>query len=233
MNPHRFATTRILPLSGKTPEALRSLAEAYLSWLDRGDVKRAAASLTREFLSDMAWTAGTGRSHFSHRAGVVFDDAAGLRAGLKPSGGKIPMVPTNRKYPAQCESPFLYSGFNRWAGLGEDLYRTEPVFRAVLDRCDQLVSQERGQSLLEMMFGNGLAGEYLSQPDWANSAAYALQVALTALWESIGILPSAVLGRGIGEIAAAHAARVLSLGGRTETGSGDDRPRRPRSQWFL
>ena len=209
--PAPVRTTRILPLSGKTPEALRSLAEAYLSWLDRGDVKRAAASLTREFLSDMAWTAGTGRSHFSHRAGVVFDDAAGLRAGLNQLAENSD-GPDQPEVPSPVRVAFLYSGFNRWAGLGEDLYRTEPVFRAVLDRCDQLVSQERGQSLLEMMFGNGLAGEYLSQPDWANSAAYALQVALTALWESIGILPSAVLGRGIGEIAAAHAARVLSLG---------------------
>ena len=209
--PGPVRTSRILPLSGKSPEALRRLAEAYLSWLDRSQVKQASETSPSEFLADMAWTAGTGRSHFSHRAGVVFDDSAGLRAGLYK-------VMENANGPAEPEVPrslrvaFLYAGLdNPWAGLGEDLYRTEQVFRAVLDRCDQLVRLETGQSLLEVMFGDSVAGERLCQPDWANSALYALQVALTALWESIGILPSAVLGRGIGEIAAAHAAQVLSL----------------------
>ena len=204
-------TSRILPLSGKSPEALRRLAEAYLSWLDRGDVKHAAESHPSEFLVDIAWTAATGRSHFSHRAGVVFNDSATLRAGLNQvmenaNGFNQPDVPS------PVRVAFLYSSMgNRWAGLGENLYRTEPVFRAVLDHCDQLVSQERGQSLLEVMFDNSVAGESLSQLDWANSVVYAFQVAFTALWESIGIIPSAVLGRGIGEIAAAYAAEVLSM----------------------
>ena len=80
---HRSRGTRLLPLSGKSEQALRDLAERYLSWLDEqeeaidsdGD---AASSL----LADMAWTASMGRSHFEHRAGVVFDDAASLREGL-------------------------------------------------------------------------------------------------------------------------------------------------------
>ena len=37
--------------------------------------------------------------------------------------------------------------------MGEALYQTEPVVRAVLDRCDQVVRQERGTSLLDVMFG--------------------------------------------------------------------------------
>ena len=209
--PAPVRTTRILPLSGKSPEALRRLAEAYLSWPDRGDVKQAAEARAGEFLADMAWTASTGRSHFSHRAGVVFHDSASLRAGLE-QGLENANGSNQSDIPGPVRVAFLYSGLdNQKASLGENLYRTEPVFRAVLDRCDQLVSQERGQSLLELLFGNGGAGEHLSQPDWANSAAYTVQVASTALWESAGIRPSAVLGRGTGEIAAAHAAEVLSL----------------------
>ncbi len=209
--PGSARTTRILPLSGKSPEALRRLAEAYLSWLDRGDVKQAAETRASEFLADMVWTAGTCRSHFSHRAGVVFNDSTDL-------GAELNQVMENANGSNQSDVPgpvrvaFLDSSLdNQKASLGENLYRTEPVFRSVLDRCDQLVSQARGQSLLEVMFSKGTAGEYMSQPEWANSAVYALQVALTALWESIGVLPSAVLGRGIGEIAAAHAAEVLSM----------------------
>ena len=42
-------------------------------------------------------------------------------------------------------------------------------------------------------------------------AIYALESALTALWSSVGIQPSVVVGREVGEIAAAQAAGVFSL----------------------
>ena len=81
--------TRFLPLSGKSDRALGDLAERYLSWLDEqvesmASVGDAAASL----LADMAWTASVGRSHFEHRAGVIFTDAASLREGLTNLGGE-------------------------------------------------------------------------------------------------------------------------------------------------
>ena len=123
--PGPVRATRILPLSGKSPEALRRLAEGYLSWLDRGDVKQAAEAHAGEFLADMAWTAGTGRSHFSHQAGVVFRDSASLRAGLEQvldhvrenSGGA-----NQPDVPGPVRVAFLYPGMgNHRAGLGEDL----------------------------------------------------------------------------------------------------------------
>ena len=77
-------TTRFLPLSGKSHEALRELAGRYVSWLDERTGRASPQSTAPEPLpSDMAWTAGVGRSHFSHRAGVVFDDPRSLREGLR------------------------------------------------------------------------------------------------------------------------------------------------------
>ena len=66
--------TRLLPLSAKSDAALRELACSYLSWLSEH---------TDDELANMAWTASMGRSHFTHRAGVVFDNAASLREGLQ------------------------------------------------------------------------------------------------------------------------------------------------------
>ena len=71
--------TRILPLSGKSPGALGDLAGRYVEWLD--EAAGAARSGDRDAeppLADLAWTAGVGRSHFSHRAGVVFRDRRSL-----------------------------------------------------------------------------------------------------------------------------------------------------------
>ena len=86
---------RLLPLSAKTPEALQDLAGQYLSWLDEhADELSASGAATDPLLSDMAWTASTGRSHFSQRAAVVFSDAASLRQQLRGllDGGEGPPV---------------------------------------------------------------------------------------------------------------------------------------------
>lgn len=73
---------RLLPLSGKSPEALRDLAGRYLSWLDDHALESSGDDAATALLTDMAWTASIGRSHFAHRAAVVFHDAESLREGL-------------------------------------------------------------------------------------------------------------------------------------------------------
>ena len=201
--------TRILPLSGKSPGALRDLAGRYVEWLD--EAAGAARSGDRDAeppLADLAWTAGVGRSHFSHRAGVVFRDRRSLRDGLTALAG-AGEGPGPR---GAAKVAFAYTGqASQWVGMGADLYEREPVVRAVLDRCDALLRDERDGSLLDVMFGRtGSAGD-LDDPRWKQPAIYALECALTALWASVGIRPDVVFGHSLGEIAAAHTAGVFAL----------------------
>ncbi len=202
--------TRILPLSGKSDASLRKLADRYLAWLDqRQSVLASEEAASDAALSDIAWTAGTGRSHFDHRAALVFADCEALRGGLRAlaEAGKG-FEPTT---PAGAVA-FAYAGHgNGWAGTGEALYRSEPVVRAVLDRCDEALRDARGASLLDAMFGRSGPEGDPARPQWERSAAYALECALTALWSSVGVQPSIVLGHGAGELAAAQAAGVLGL----------------------
>ncbi|MDE2780959.1 MAG: SDR family NAD(P)-dependent oxidoreductase [Chloroflexota bacterium] len=201
---------RLLPLSGKSPNALRDLAGHYLSWLDvhaEGLGPDAASPL----LADMAWTAGMGRSHFDYRSGLVFRDSEDLRAGLEglleTSGAEVRLAS-----PPTARTAFVFTGQGgEWPGMGESLYQTEPVVRSVLDRCNRLLLGERGASLLDVMFGRSREAGDLSDPLWAYPATYALEAALTALWTSVGIRPTRVLGQGVGEIAAARAAGILSF----------------------
>ncbi len=199
--------TRLLPLSAKSDEALRALAGRYLSWLDaQADALEAEGAASDTLLSDMAWTAATGRSHFGHRAGVVFHDAASLRRSLTAHADAEPGPKTATKL------AFVYTGeTDRWVSMGGVLYAREPVVRAVLDRCDAALGEDRGASLLEAMFGGAGAEGGLSDPAWARPATYALACALTALWASVGIRPSVVAGQGTGEIAAAQAAGVFGM----------------------
>ena len=202
--------TRLLPLSGKSDEALRALAGRYLAWLDeRGSVLSCEGEACDPVFSDMAWTAGVGRSHFDHRAAVVFGDAESLRDSLRAraeADGR-PGAPETAARVA-----FAYpDGGTGWVGMGEALYGSEPVVRAVLDRCDEVLGEARGASLLDVMFGRSAPAGDLDDPRWKRPAVYALECALTALWSSVGVRPSVALGRGLGELAAAQAAGVFGL----------------------
>ena len=194
-------SARILPLSGRDDASLRELAEGYVSWLDHTP----SADTT---LPDIAWTAGTGRSHFSHRAALLFRDAESLSDQLTAlADGATRVRPGSASKVA-----FAYTGQgSQWLGMGRDLYETEPIARAVMDRCEAVHLEERGESLLDVMFGGESARPILDQTDWAQPALYALECAMTALWASVGVQPDVVIGHSFGELPAAQAAGVFSL----------------------
>ena len=201
--------TRLLPLSARSDSALRALAGRYLAWLDaRNGAPVPEDTAAAPLLSDLAWTAGAGRSHFTHRAGIVFRDTASLREGLRALAeageGSAPR--------GAAKVAFAYAGrYGEWASVGAPLYRSEPAVRAVLDHCEAVLRDERGVSLLDTMLGRSGSTEGREDPAWTHPAIYALECALTALWSGVGIRPSVVVGYGAGDLAAAHAAGVLGL----------------------
>ena len=203
--------TRFLPLSGKAGGALIDLAGRYLDWLDERAADKASEETLQDVLADMAWTAGTCRSHLDYRAGVVFNDARSLRDGLKTvaeAAGSPDRV-------AAGKVAFAYSGDARHrADAGLALYETEPVVRAVLDRCEVAFGEIRGDSLLDIMFGRAGSDGLLDDPAWAQPAAYALECALTALWSSAGIRPNVVVGTDNRRNRGGAGGRRLQPGGR-------------------
>ena len=214
---------RVLPLSGKTAGALRDLAGRWRDWLaTQRDGTGANSTALRERLSDGAYTAGVGRSHFAHRAAVVFGETEQLETRLAAlaeaddealaADGISGVATCERRSTGLARIGFLYTGQgSQWIGMGCGLYETEPVFRAVLDRCETVVLALRGASLLDVMFGRAGASGSLDDTSWTQPALYALEAGLTALWASLGVRPSVVMGHSVGELAAAYAAGVYSL----------------------
>ena len=201
---------RVLALSAKSAAALPQLAQAYLGWLE------ATGPADAEVLADLSYTAGVGRSHFAERAGLVFEDAGELKAGLEALASGVSaaglMTGSRAAGSGAVRVAFVFTGQgSQWVGMGRDLYESEPVFRAVLDRCDGVLRDLRGVSLLDVMFGREGACGDINDTAWTQPALYALEVGLTALWRSVGVEPCVVLGHSVGELAAAHAAGVLSL----------------------
>ena len=204
--------TRFLPLSARSPEALLETGRLYLEWLDSRIKDLTPESKAAEsVLPDMVWTAAIGRSHFPYRAALVFSDVAGLKRQLQDltEAGRL----NERTSPRNANKlAFVFTGqASQWPGMGEALYEREPVFRSVLDQCDRLLIEDRGSSLLEVMFGHDGKDGLLDEPAWTQPAVYALECALVALWDSIGVKPDVVVGHSLGEIAAAQAAGRFTL----------------------
>src|SRR3546814_8004741 len=92
--------------------------------------------------------------------------------------------------------------------MGRGLYATEPVFRAVLDRCEAVAAPLLGRSLLDAMFSTdpqaSIDATALAQP-----ALFAVGCGLAALWRSWGVEPAVLLGHSVGELAAAVTAGVM------------------------
>ncbi|MGH7170326.1 MAG: acyltransferase domain-containing protein, partial [Gemmataceae bacterium] len=106
---------------------------------------------------------------------------------------------------------FVCSGQGpQWWAMGRQLLEQEPVFRGIIERCDEIVRGLGSWSLLEELTADEnhsrMAVTAISQP-----AIFAVQVALAALWRSWGVRPEAVMGHSVGEVAAAHLAGVFRL----------------------
>jgi len=197
----------LLPLSARSPEALRSLARVYQDFLRRSE---STASLR-----DICYSASERRSHHERRLAVTGNTAAqmvegleaflrgevrpGLSAGHKPSDRRRKLV-------------FVFPGQgSQWFGMGRTLLKQEAVFREAVERCDRAMRPRGDWSLLAELTATDAVHSRLNEVDVLQPALFAIQVALTALWRSWGIEPDAVVGHSMGEVAGAHVAGALSL----------------------
>lgn len=198
--------SQLLTLSARDPQALEALAGLYREYLD--------GEGARESLADICYTAGARRTHHEHRLALAGRAHAEMSEHLEAfCRGEMSPVGDAWRRPA-IQSPklvFVFPGQgSQWAGMGRRLLRTEPAFRASMERCDALIREHNGWSLLEELMTEAERSR-LEEIDVVQPALFAVQVSLAALWRSWGIEPAAVIGQSMGEIAAAHVAGALSL----------------------
>ena len=198
----------LLPLSGHSPMALRSLADAYREYLAAADGQPSVA------LRDICYTASVRRTHYDQRLAVVGDCHRTMAEQLQSflQGENRRGVASGRRVVGrQTNIAFVFSGQGaQWRGMGRDLLQEEPVFRTAIERCDQLLRQYAPWSLLAGLMADD-SGLSLEQTEVAQPVILAVQVALAELWRSWGVTPAAVVGHSLGEIAAACIAGVMSL----------------------
>jgi acyl transferase domain-containing protein len=162
--------------------------------------------------ADIAHSLATTRSQLEHRAVVLGAARADLLAGLdalaqgRPSASLI----TGTARP-EGGTVFVFSGQGtQWPGMAEPLLDTCPPFADRIAECDAALARHVDWSLLDVLRGTpGAPG--LERVDVVQPVLFAMMVALAAAWESLGVVPDAVVGHSQGEIAAMCVAGGLSL----------------------
>jgi acyl transferase domain-containing protein/D-arabinose 1-dehydrogenase-like Zn-dependent alcohol dehydrogenase/acyl carrier protein len=192
----------VLPVSARTPEALLALAHRYEAWL---------AVNPDADLADVCRTAGTGRSHFEHRAALVVDSIEAARAGLAElAEGRLRPGVVRGEHTNQPTTAWLFTGQgSQYPGMARELFSAEPVFAETMTRCAEAVDDILPRSLLDVMFSG--EREALRHTSFAQPALFAVEMGLARLWQSWGIEPDVVLGHSVGQYAAACVAGVFGI----------------------
>jgi len=195
----------LVVISAKSADSLDALVESWINFLEKEKTP---------LLSNIAFTAALGRTQLSHRLAIIGKDTDEIsqklrswREGRTPKGMAAGQILTKIK----PRIAFMFTGQgSQYAGMGRELYLTEPRFAQAIDQVATLMDPEMGVSLLEILFGEKSA-EYLDNTRYVQPALFAIEYALADLVRYWGIEPAYVIGHSVGEIAAACVAGVLDL----------------------
>ncbi|MCP4397614.1 MAG: SDR family NAD(P)-dependent oxidoreductase, partial [bacterium] len=198
--------SQILTLSAKTPEAVKELTERYAAYL----------ADTPEEISNVCYTANSGRSHFDYRLSMIAESTEEFQQKLSayldnPSAGGV-FSNIEQEAPDSEKIAFLFTGQgSQYVGMGKTLYETQLVFKAALDECSALFQQYLQLSLQELIYAEAADESLVNRTCYTQPLIFSIEYALAKLWESWGVTPSALVGHSIGEYAAAVIAGVFSL----------------------
>lgn len=215
---------QLLLLSAKTKAALEMATSNLVSHLRENP---------RLNLADIAYTLQMGRAVFGHRRMLVCHDVADGAEALAVSDPH--RVLTAHQTHQNRSIVFMFSGVgDHYAGMAQELYQTEPVFKKWIDHCFTLLQPYQTAGLCDLLYphldktttpakreldlrkmlgrqDNGTPVGTLHQTDMAQPAVFVVEYALAQLLMAWGIHPKAMIGYSLGEFVAACLAGVLSL----------------------
>jgi acyl transferase domain-containing protein/surfactin synthase thioesterase subunit/D-arabinose 1-dehydrogenase-like Zn-dependent alcohol dehydrogenase/acyl carrier protein len=165
-------------------------------------------------LQDVAFSLATTRSALEYRLAIAATSQAALLDQLQTLQDGLSTPGAVRAHLDSGITPklvFVFPGQgSQWLGMGRALLAQEPAFRQSLADCDAAIQAEAGFSVLAELAADERSSR-LSQIEVVQPLLFAISVALASLFRSWGVVPDAVVGHSMGEVAAAHFAGILSL----------------------
>ena len=200
---------------GSAPDMLAWLLSARSEPALRDQARRLRSYVRQQLevsMADVAHSLAVSRTAFECRAGLLGRDRRDLLELLDAvaEGQAHPSLVRGVAAPGPGPA-FLFSGQGgQRAGMGSGLYAAFPEFARALDEACAVIDPLLGRSLRDVMFTHSEASD-LDRTDITQPAIFALEVAQFRLLESWGLCPAFLAGHSVGELAAAHAAGILSL----------------------
>lgn len=218
-NAHVVLAEPPAPLVAPTAEALRDLPLTLLPISARSEEALVATSRrladhlsshTDITLLDLGYTLSQRRAHLNHRHTLVASDVTDARDQLRAlaDGGQIASARTASTRPKLA---FVCTGMGpQWWRMCRDLLDVLPAFTDSIARTDRELARHTDWSLIEELRRDETTSR-MGETEFAQPANFAVQVALAAQLEQLGVTPDAIIGHSAGEVAAHHLSGLLSF----------------------
>jgi iturin family lipopeptide synthetase A len=197
---------QVLALGAPDQAGLRLLAQEYAQRIKHMDRIR---------LVDLACSTHIARPNFASRVTLAAHTPAEISTLLNLWAEEPARINNEQLFTSTDNTSPLVFAFTgqgcQYPGMAHALYHSEPVFRTVLDRCENALRAFNGDSILALMLDSDADATCLGTSQVAQPAIFAMQCGIVALLASWGIRPDRVVGHSVGEFAAAVAAGVMTL----------------------
>jgi acyl transferase domain-containing protein len=191
-------SARLMVLSARTDKALAAQALRLGSFVRH----------TGSSLAAVTYTAALRRTHHEYRMAVVARSNEELAAKLEQGAAVTGRSPKGSAPPRVV---FVFTGQGpQYLGMGRGLLATDVAFRIALDACERATRPHLDWSVREELLA-GESDSRLGHDEVAQVLLFVMQVCIAASWRAKGIVPDAVVGHSMGEVAAAYVAGALTL----------------------
>jgi acyl transferase domain-containing protein len=192
---------RLLPLSARSPNALREMRANLAAFLNAEPDCN---------LADVAYTLQVGRKEFPYRSVEVCENAREASLALE-----APMPSVSVLSQAHVSFTFMFPGQGaQYPSMGRELYETHLTYREEFDRCARILQPHLGLDLRDLVLvepTSEVENERLYQTEFAQPALFVTEYALARLLMQWGFQPEAMVGHSLGEFVAACLAGVFTL----------------------
>ncbi|KAL8783229.1 MAG: hypothetical protein Q9213_004793 [Squamulea squamosa] len=192
--------THVVAVSAQT---LRSFKDNLANLLEFLDVSPAVP------ISDLAYTTTARRIHHRFRIAYVASDTSDLAEQMR----RYPEPYTLANSSEKCARVvFIFPGQgSQKAGMARELFAASQIFRASIEASARICRTLGYDLLMQSLMGSSNIFSTGQDTIGAQLALVAFEIALAAMWQSLGLIPEAVVGHSIGEYAALCVAGVLSV----------------------